>query len=38
MRNEEYVDRLGRVLVGRRSAKRELLREVADHLEDATDA
>jgi hypothetical protein len=38
VRNEEYVDRLGRVLVGRRSAKRELLREVADHLEDATDA
>jgi hypothetical protein len=38
VRNVEYVDRLGRVLVGRRSAKRELLREVADHLEDATEA
>lgn len=33
-----YLDRLGARLVGPRRARRDLLQEVADHLEDATDA
>lgn len=38
MEHRDYVDRLGRVLVGSRAGRRDLLREVADHLEDATEA
>lgn len=34
----QYVVRLGAALVGPRRARRDLLREVADHLEDASEA